>query len=231
MNVVMNNGGGFIEVQGTAEGHAFRRHELDQLLDLAAAACEQLFVVQTEALQAPLPDSGAESPAKAGERRTAFPAAGAGTTCGKRVREMRDILRHGKSSSIAGGVHGQGADETALTFVENALLKARHARVSHLPRSRTIPAGVDALQARRNLFARYAGRARRRRKRRKVQRECSRCRTRKRTARLSLRHGVPALRGDPPLVVQAHWAGRFARFRAAAEASATTRSSSWKAVR
>ncbi|MCI0465920.1 MAG: ribonuclease PH, partial [Beijerinckiaceae bacterium] len=28
MNVVMNNGGGFIEVQGTAEGHAFRRHAI-----------------------------------------------------------------------------------------------------------------------------------------------------------------------------------------------------------
>ena len=37
MNVVMNNGGGFVEVQGTAEGHAFRRHELDELLDLAAS--------------------------------------------------------------------------------------------------------------------------------------------------------------------------------------------------
>ena len=37
MNVVMNNGGGFVEVQGTAEGHAFRRHELDALLNLAAA--------------------------------------------------------------------------------------------------------------------------------------------------------------------------------------------------
>ena len=35
MNVVMNSGGGFVEVQGTAEGHAFRRHELDRLLDLA----------------------------------------------------------------------------------------------------------------------------------------------------------------------------------------------------
>jgi ribonuclease PH len=53
MNVVMNNGGGFIEVQGTAEGHAFRRHELDQLLDLAAAACEHLFAAQSEALAAP----------------------------------------------------------------------------------------------------------------------------------------------------------------------------------
>jgi ribonuclease PH len=59
MNVVMNNGGGFIEVQGTAEGHAFRRHELDQLLDLAATACQHLFVVQMEALQAPLPSAGA----------------------------------------------------------------------------------------------------------------------------------------------------------------------------
>jgi ribonuclease PH len=41
-------------VQGTAEGHAFRRHELDQLLDLAANSCQQLFAVQLEALQATL---------------------------------------------------------------------------------------------------------------------------------------------------------------------------------
>jgi ribonuclease PH len=56
MNVVMNNGGGFIEVQGTAEGHAFRRHELDELLNLAAASCQQLFAAQTGALAEPLPD-------------------------------------------------------------------------------------------------------------------------------------------------------------------------------
>jgi len=48
MNVVMNNGGGFIEVQGTAEGHAFRRHELDALLNLAATGIAQLFQLQTE---------------------------------------------------------------------------------------------------------------------------------------------------------------------------------------
>ncbi len=47
MNVVMNNGGGFIEVQGTAEGHAFRRHELDSLLDLAASGVAKLFALQT----------------------------------------------------------------------------------------------------------------------------------------------------------------------------------------
>jgi ribonuclease PH len=49
MNVVMNNGGGFIEVQGTAEGHAFRRHELDALLNLAASGIASLFQLQTEA--------------------------------------------------------------------------------------------------------------------------------------------------------------------------------------
>jgi ribonuclease PH len=59
MNVVMNNGGGFVEVQGTAEGHAFRRHELDALLDLAAAACQQLFAAQAESLLAPRPDEPA----------------------------------------------------------------------------------------------------------------------------------------------------------------------------
>ena len=52
MNVVMNNGGGFIEVQGTAEGHAFRRHELDELLNLAANGIGQLLARQLEALHA-----------------------------------------------------------------------------------------------------------------------------------------------------------------------------------
>ena len=50
MNVVMNDGGGFIEVQGTAEGHAFRRDELDALLGLAEAGIADLFATQREAL-------------------------------------------------------------------------------------------------------------------------------------------------------------------------------------
>jgi ribonuclease PH len=52
MNVVMNNGGAFVEIQGTAEGHAFRRHELDALLNLAASGIGQLFALQAEALYA-----------------------------------------------------------------------------------------------------------------------------------------------------------------------------------
>jgi ribonuclease PH len=52
MNVVMNDGGQFIEVQGTAEGHAFRRDELNALLDLADAGVRQIMAAQREALAA-----------------------------------------------------------------------------------------------------------------------------------------------------------------------------------
>jgi len=50
MNVVMNDGGGFIEVQGTAEGHAFRRGELDSLLTLAETGVGELLAAQRAAL-------------------------------------------------------------------------------------------------------------------------------------------------------------------------------------
>ena len=50
MNIVMNDAGHFIEVQGTAEGHAFRRAELDSLLDLAASGIEEIMQAQRRAL-------------------------------------------------------------------------------------------------------------------------------------------------------------------------------------
>ena len=50
MNVVMNDGGGFIELQGTAEGHAFRRAELDALLALAEQGIGELLAAQQAAL-------------------------------------------------------------------------------------------------------------------------------------------------------------------------------------
>jgi len=52
LNVVMNDGGGFIEVQGTAEGHAFRRAEFDAMLDLAAQGIDELIKAQETALNA-----------------------------------------------------------------------------------------------------------------------------------------------------------------------------------
>jgi ribonuclease PH len=50
MNVVMNDGGGFIEVQGTAEGHAFRREEMDAMLGLAEQGIGALIAAQRAAL-------------------------------------------------------------------------------------------------------------------------------------------------------------------------------------
>lgn len=51
MNVVMNDAGAFIEVQGTAEGHAFRRAELDAMLDLAGQGIQTLMACQRDALE------------------------------------------------------------------------------------------------------------------------------------------------------------------------------------
>lgn len=53
MNVVMNDVGAFIEVQGTAEGHAFHRNELDAMLDLAAKGITNLMHHQRAALEIP----------------------------------------------------------------------------------------------------------------------------------------------------------------------------------
>jgi len=50
MNVVMTAQGGIIEVQGTAEGAAFSRKELDQLLNLAESGIKELVKLQKEAL-------------------------------------------------------------------------------------------------------------------------------------------------------------------------------------
>jgi len=52
MNVVMNDGGAFIELQGTAEGHAFRRNDLDGMLDLAAQGVMELILLQRAVLHA-----------------------------------------------------------------------------------------------------------------------------------------------------------------------------------
>lgn len=51
MNVVMNDAGSFIEIQGTAEGHAFRRSELDSMLDLAESGISEIINLQQAALK------------------------------------------------------------------------------------------------------------------------------------------------------------------------------------
>ena len=51
MNVVMNNAGHFIEVQGTAEGHAYSRDEMNAMLDLAEKGINEIIVIQDEVLK------------------------------------------------------------------------------------------------------------------------------------------------------------------------------------
>jgi ribonuclease PH len=50
MNVIMGESGGFIEVQGTAEGAPFARDELDAMLDLAGSGISDLIAKQRAAL-------------------------------------------------------------------------------------------------------------------------------------------------------------------------------------
>ena len=50
MNIVMNDAGRFIEVQGTAEGHAFTDDELNAMLGLARVGIAEIITAQSEAI-------------------------------------------------------------------------------------------------------------------------------------------------------------------------------------
>ena len=51
MNVVMTGAGGFVEVQGTAEGKPFTREQMDTLLELAREGITSLVAAQKRALE------------------------------------------------------------------------------------------------------------------------------------------------------------------------------------
>ena len=53
MNVVMTGSGGFVEIQGTAEGETFSRSEMNSLLDLADGGIRELVRAQKTALGLP----------------------------------------------------------------------------------------------------------------------------------------------------------------------------------
>lgn len=52
MNIVMNDAGRFVEVQGTAEGHAFDRDEFEALLELASKGVGDILKAQLDAIEA-----------------------------------------------------------------------------------------------------------------------------------------------------------------------------------
>jgi len=51
MNVVMNSGDSFIEIQGTAEGHAFNQQELNAMLELAKKGISDILLAQRKAIE------------------------------------------------------------------------------------------------------------------------------------------------------------------------------------
>ena len=52
MNVIMTDKGGFIEVQGTAEGEAFQQEEFDAMLTLAKKGINEIFALQMASIEA-----------------------------------------------------------------------------------------------------------------------------------------------------------------------------------
>jgi hypothetical protein len=110
MNVVMTGRGGFVEVQGTAEGAPFTRAEMDQLLALADKGIRELVALQKAALaqkaKTPCACAGVEQRQEAG--RAARAAAGTAGRAGAAGR-----AGHRRSRRAAPHLHreraGQGA--------------------------------------------------------------------------------------------------------------------------
>jgi ribonuclease PH len=113
MNVVMTATGGFVELQGTAEGATFSRAEMDALLALAGKGIGELVAAQRRAR---------------------------GDAAGRGVRLVLASNNPGKLAELAelfaplgvelvaqGALAIDEADEPHVTFIENALAKARHA--------------------------------------------------------------------------------------------------------
>ena len=121
MNVVMTDGGGFIEVQGTAEGHAVHAA---RKWTRCSRWRERGIARHCVAAQTARPWAVGDEAARAGSRATR-------ASCASSAR----CWRRSASRSCAQAELGiADAEEPHATFVENALLKARHAaRVTGLP--------------------------------------------------------------------------------------------------
>ncbi len=113
MNVVMNQKGEFIELQGTGEGRAFTSRELDDLLVYARYGVRRLMLAQRKAL------------AGYGAELVPLPRLLFATGNDHKLRELSQILQ-GTCELV--GMKDVGleveVDETGETFEENAVLKA-----------------------------------------------------------------------------------------------------------
>lgn len=115
MNVIMDDAGRFIEVQGTGEGRSFSRGELDALLEMAERGNRELMRAQREAL--------GDAARHIGAKELLIVATGNAN----KLREFREIMgsRYEVVSMKAVGVDAD-IEETGATFEENAAIKAEY---------------------------------------------------------------------------------------------------------
>ena len=114
MNFVMNEQGAFIELQGTGEGRAFSRSELNQLLALGEKGIEELHDMQREAL--------GEAADVIAPKRTLVIASNNPHKI-REISQMLDDCLHVISMEEAG--YFEDIDENGATFEENAIIKAK----------------------------------------------------------------------------------------------------------
>ena len=149
MNLVMNQQGDFIELQGTGEGRAFSVRELQTLMDYGRHGIFGLMRKQRAAL------------ANTGAALLPLPRLAVATANGHKLKELRDILR-GICEPVGMQEIGLTDDieENGKTFTQNAVIKAETVmKATGLPTlGDDSGLSVDALNGAPGVFsARYAG--------------------------------------------------------------------------
>jgi XTP/dITP diphosphohydrolase len=149
MNLVMNDCGEFIEVQGTGEGRAFSRKEMDALFALGEVGIRSLMATQRDALK------------EAARLIATKPLLVAATGNAHKLRELVALFGNWfevKSMKDAGFT--SEIEETGKTFRENAVLKAEAVcrATGHWALADDSGLSVDALHGAPGVYsARYAG--------------------------------------------------------------------------
>lgn len=149
MNVVMNEQGEFIELQGTGEGQAFSPDELNQLITLAKAGINRLMEAQRQAL------------GDRARRVCPNPTLVVATGNPNKLREIETIFGdlYSVASMQAMGFAG-AVEENAATFAGNAILKAEEICAATGLATLADDSGltVEALDGEPGVYsARYAG--------------------------------------------------------------------------
>lgn len=149
MNFVMNEEGGFIELQGTGEGAAFSRSELESLIALGEKGCTELIQLQKSVL--------GEAAALIGQKHTVVLA----SNNAHKITELKAMLGEGiRVLSMREAGFEDDIEENGKTFEENARIKAQTVAKATGYAALADDSGlsVDALNGAPGVYsARYAG--------------------------------------------------------------------------